>query len=196
VATAASPTAERQTVWRHPKEFMPSPQMSTGAKFLIAGLLPVAFSAVLTMAAPVPTPFAPYSFTVVLPVMFALEAQPLSEFATRAVAAVYWSLLYAAWTFPTLRSAPSIPLRSILLYSVTGSFSLIWLINGMKYGLQYQGLLHTVLVVTTGTIFIAGIGFLLLLNRKNPSDCKFSAFHILYFVWFGWISFPWLGELI
>jgi len=168
-------------------------------RIVVVGMFPVGAAAALTMATNVPSAWSPYSFSVAIPAMFLFDLVTWPTWFPRwgafLLIATFWVSLYGAWTMTALPRAPSVPLRSKILFGITAALSALHLIAGASYGARYQGLAHTTWVSVVGVALMSGLICLLLVERRSPSPWKFSAFHIGLFCWLGWVAFPWLGEL-
>jgi hypothetical protein len=76
------------------------------------------------------------------------------------------------------------------------SLSVIFLFVSYDYGVQYQGLHHTLFMYLFNGIFIFSLIATLIANNREPSINKSLVFRVLLFCWLGWCAFPWLGELM
>ena len=178
---------------RHPAEALGVYAPTQATRFLQWGLLPVGLAAILTVASGVPSRFSPFSVVVVLPLL--LVADFLPQVLVWIAPALFMCVLYAAWTFPAGSSAPTIPPRSTNLYVILGLLSLAWCTFGFGYGVRYQGLALTTWLFVLDALLILALAGVLVANHIRPTDKTYSAFHIGLFVWIGWASFPWFGEL-
>ena len=76
--------------------------------------------------------------------------------------------------------------------AIANTVHLAW---GWSHGLQWQGLFHTAVVVGANVAFCALLTILLVRVRLRPSYRGAFLFYWLSFLWFGWYSFPYFGEL-
>lgn len=139
----------------------------------------------LTIAARVPTVRAPFSFAVALPVLM---------FGWMGVVTV--PLAFTLWCLQFLRGPAAIPKRTLVLFVLLLGAATYWLVGGTSYGVQYQGLRHTVIVLACNAVFVSVLTGLLVFLRLRPSWGGHLAFHWVLFAWVAWCAFPWFGELI
>jgi hypothetical protein len=152
------------------------------------------------MLANFPTFYSPYSFTVVLPAIavssFAPDIIIGSRLAFYALSALPITVFYLVWSFIFARNLPQISKPSQYLALILVLLSVWHLVAGFKYGLQYQGLAHTLLIYLYAVSFFGALFTLWFKNSQRPSYQTCQWFHIVLFCWLGWVSFPWLGELM
>lgn len=167
--------------------------------------LPVALAAgfvwlagYLSVWAPVPAPFSPYSLPTVIPELFAAELlQPLLPDAVLpALAAIPLAIIFVAWSFPRLRIPAKLPRRSILLFALVAILSLVLFHSTWLDGIQHQGLYHTRLLAVCNGVQFLTLLCILFIGLRRPTPIAYLAFHSLLFSWVAWSAFPWLGELI
>lgn len=168
--------------------------MGTKSKIFIGSFV-VLIACALTMIANYPKIYSPYSFAVVIPVLFVSDTgiNKLLMYVFVAIPTVtlylIWSLFFINKTFKI--SKPTIALSTLLIIA-----SVIFNISSYKYGIEYQGYLHTILMYGYNIIFLAALAFIFKSNKINPTLTNCLGFNILLFSWVGWCAFPWLGELI
>lgn len=162
---------------------------------IIVGGLFVSIAGGLSMVADYPKIYSPYSFIVVIPTMFAGELE-LPMFITYFLGIFPLATLYLIWSFSFIRQPYSIPKPTVVLAAICIVLSGVFNITSYKYGIQYQGQLHTFLMYFFNLILIIILFLLFKLNKSNPSKYSGLGFNILLFSWLGWVAFPWLGELI
>lgn len=165
------------------------------AAWCLIAVLSLAGVSYATMAAAIPTWHAPFSFTVVLPALLLLDIV-----AGQLVAIVLANLIvptvFLLWNISLAWGQVRIPLRTSVLAVVLVALSMIFLVVSWPYGLKYQGLSHTTIMLGYNVIAWAGLGFLAWKNVRAPSFSSNLGFHWLLFAWLAWVAFPWLGELI
>lgn len=168
--------------------------MSLKLQIIIGGLF-VSIAGGLSMVANYPKIYSPYSLIVVIPTMLA-GAIELSRFIAYFLGIFPLAILYLIWSFSFIREPYSIPKPTVILAAICIVLSGVFNITSYKYGIQYQGQLHTLLMYLFNLILIIFMIMLFKFNKSNP--CKYSGlgFNILLFSWIGWVAFPWLGELI
>ena len=64
----------------------------------------------------------------------------------------------------------------------------------IPYGIEYQGVSHTVTIVSLNLIF--GIIFSFMCFKKKIYEKYYVIYISSFLIWFSYSSFPWLGELI
>lgn len=150
-----------------------------------------------TIIADYPTIYSPFSIPVVVPVLLLSEV-------FRGEAMVYAAilgtltipLLFLAWSFPLCRKQEQIPKRTLAAALTLISLSAFSLLFGWSYGIQYQGMMHTLSMYLYNFCFWAILFFLYRANAKHISFTTNFLFHWTMFAWLCWVAFPWLGELI
>jgi hypothetical protein len=147
-----------------------------GAILLITGVLPFV-GASPSLLAPLPMPM--YVGLMVL--------GPL--------AAVLPAAGFLAWT-PQLRIGNGgVPRRSVVLLAVLAALNAWWSVAAWSYGLRYQGIGYTRMVLAASAGWIVVLAGLCAWVSRRPSLAKSWLFHALLFAWLGWYAFPFLGEL-
>jgi hypothetical protein len=152
----------------------------------------------LSVWAPVPAPFSPYSLPTVVPELFAAELfQPnIPDSILSALGAVPLALIFVVWSFPRLRIPTKLPLRSMILFTLVATLSLVLLRTSWLDGMQHQGGYHTRLLAVCNGILLLALLCLLFAGLRRPSPVVNLTFHTILFSWVAWSAFPWLGELI
>jgi hypothetical protein len=159
------------------------------------GFLVVLVSGALTMTAGYPQIYSPYSFTVVIPVfmLYALALPgPLLLLLASLPNALFFLLSTRSTAYENLKISRLLTGISALLVSL----SVIFLFVSYDYGVQYQGLHHTLFMYLFNGIFIFSLIATFIANNRKPSVNKSLVFRVLLFCWLGWCAFPWLGELM
>ncbi|WP_155119645.1 hypothetical protein [Leptospira weilii] len=85
-----------------------------------------------------------------------------------------------------------IPKRSLFLPIIVFLLSCFYLIIAWKSGIQYRGLPYLIFILISNVVVWGILLFLYIFNRKNRSLISNYSFHLLFFVWLVWRSFPWL----
>jgi hypothetical protein len=160
---------------------------------VLLGAMLIWLAGYLSVQAPVPTVWSPYSLPTAIPALLIHDLFPSLwlPFLTFPLAAVF-----VIWSFPLLNLRPRLPLRSIVLFVVLVILSLVFHVGSWPYGIKYQGLHHTVLLVTFNIAAVLLLVGVLLRGRRYPGPYTNLSFHILLFGWVAWCAFPWLGELL
>lgn len=159
--------------------------------YSLLGAVVIGILAYVNLWAGYPTLYAPLSLTVILPAFFISDIGP---FFNPAVA--FLPLLFIAWTWRLDRHEGRIPVYSVISFLVLIILSILMLIVGWRYGLEFQGTTHTIAVVIYNLLFYLALFLIYFRNRKNPTFRSNFVFHLVFFIWLAWASFPWLGELI
>lgn len=159
------------------------------------GFLVVLSTGALTMTAGYPKIYSPYSFTVVIPV-FMLYALALPKALLLLSASLPNALLFLLSTRSTSHENLKISRFLTGISALLVLLSVIFLFVSYDYGVQYQGLHHTLFMYLFNGISICSLIATYNANNRKPSINNFLAFKVLLFCWLGWCAFPWLGELI
>ena len=159
------------------------------------GFLLVLSTGALTMTAGYPKIYSPYSFTVVIPV-FMLYALALPGPLMLLLASLPNALLFLLSTRSTAHENFKISRLFTGISVLLVLLSLIFLFVSYDYGIQYQGLKHTLFMYLFNGIYIVSLIAAYIANNRKPSLNNSLVFRILFFCWLGWCAFPWLGELI
>ncbi|RUO65412.1 hypothetical protein SAMN06297229_1185 [Pseudidiomarina planktonica] len=149
----------------------------------------------LTMVAGYPEVYSPYSFTVVIPV-FLFYGMGVPEALIALIASLPNALLFWASTIPVMRGNAKV---SRILIGISGLLMLIsigFLFMSYSYGVQYQGLEHTILIYLFNAILIGVIATVLVKNYRRPTINNSLLYSSLLFSWLGWCALPWLGEMM
>jgi len=171
-----------------------TPQVSNVLRLFVSAvfLWGVAYT---TISANVPKIYSPYSFAVVIP-LFSLYEVFGGRAITFALATLAIPVLFVFWSFPLLKGQERIPKRTKILAALLVLLSFIALAASWSYGIQYQGIGHTV------AMYLFNLGcwaILFVLLRNNARQASYTSnflFHWTLFAWLAWVAFPWLGELI
>ncbi len=164
-------------------------------KLIVLGSIIVITFGLLTVIANYPKIYSPYSFTVVIPIIF-LEKYQLNQYLWLLLGAMPVVILYLFWSLIFIKDTWKISKPSILLAIIMIISSIVFHAVSFEYGIQYQGILHT-LVMCLYTL--STIGILTIIVKKNiyqPTIKTCLSFHIILFSWLGWTALPWLGEMI
>ena len=95
---------------------------------------------------------------------------------------------------PDKAGEEGIPWRTISVSLLGGILNIAWFIFAWGYGVQWQGLTHTIVVALINVGFYSGMMAITIKSRKAPSYWLNFWYHWIFFLWFSWYSFPWLGE--
>ncbi len=148
-----------------------------------------------TISSNVPRIYSPYSFSVVIPT-FMLYSVLGSSTITTITSTLLIPVLYILWCFHLLRDCKAIPKRSLVCSSILIFLSAYQLTVSWTYGIKYQGMVHTIVMYIFNIIFWIALFIMFRANRKKPSYATNYMFHWIFFAWFCWVAFPWLGELL
>jgi len=99
--------------------------------------------------------------------------------------------LFVIW----LRGTRTIPLRSYVLLLVTAPLNFVYLADGWRLGVQYQGLQYTHAVCLISGAWTAFLVLALVLAWKVRRTRNSLFLHWMLFAWLVWFAFPYLGEL-
>ena len=167
----------------------------TKARYFIIGALLLWGLAFATVSAGYPKIYSPYASAVVIPIFLLLEIFRGSH-GVIYLATLFIPIIFFVWSWPLLKGQVHIPKRTSILAIILILLSVVDLGMSWKYGVKYQGMVHTIAMYA----FNAGFWFILLwLYWKNSKIDSFTTnflFHWFLFAWVGWVAFPWLGELI
>jgi hypothetical protein len=175
---------------------MQSRKNGTLAVLAVAGLVGVA--AFLSIRDNVPSTSSPFAFTPAVPALwvFELNERVWPSFVLFALACLPVVAAFLAASAHLFRDETEIPKRSVVALLVLVLLSVAWFWQGWSYGIQYQGLSHTLYVAVCNAIFVGAASVLLVLNKRTPRFAVNLAFHGIVFSWLAWCAFPWLGELL
>lgn len=149
-----------------------------------------------TINANYPKIYSPYSFTVIVPVLALHEIFRDGRILSYTLGTLIIPLLFLLWSFPLLHGQEQIPNRTKYCAVLLVLLSMIMLIVSWPYGIQYQGLAHTIAIYVMNVISWT---VLILLYRSNKAHSSYASnyiFHWALFAWLAWVAFPWLGELL
>ena len=140
------------------------------------------------------SPLTPASLIIVLPAF--TVAATVGESAVWVLIPLLPALAFIAFSNHLLRGSSSIPFASRALFAALVAGSGVWFSIAWSSGVQYQGVSYVVTCLAANVIAAAIVGALLLLHHQKPTWLRAYAFHTAMFLWLGWLSFPWLGEMI
>ena len=149
----------------------------------------------LTVSAGSPRYYSPFSLTTVLPI-FLVYTSGISGVALSFIAAIPNAFVFLISTLSLTEQDSKLTKPFTIFCAITILLSIAFFVVSFSYGVTYQGLSHTVLMCIFSSIFIAAIFAAFKLNNQNPNINNALAFRVLFFSWVGWVSFPWLGEMI
>ena len=163
----------------------PSMQRRRVIVALVGGLLLVPFG-LLLWAVGVPWLFSPMPLVLVVPAFLSVPAPVVAALPALIFWTVGWSLLAGR---EQMRLGP------LIFYGVMGALNVAYLVLGWRYGLRFQGPLHTVVVSVLSLALFAGGAALAVLARRRPSFGRHFAAQWVLGLWLVWYAFPYLGEL-
>ena len=169
-------------------------RMNLKLQIIIGGLL-VSIIGGLSIVANYPRIYSPCSLIVVIPALSARELD-LPMFFTYILGIFPLTIFYLIWSFTFVKQPDSIPKPTAILAAICIVLSVAFNISSYKYGIQYQGQLHTYLMYFFNLILIIFMCSLFKSNKSNPNNYNGLGFNVLLFSWLGWVAFPWLGKLI
>ena len=108
------------------------------------------------------------------------------------ISAIPMAAIYYFWVKSL---SNKIPRRSIILFLVVFTLSIPYFIFSWSLGVTWQGLSHTVFMVTINIVVCMLLISLLVSNIKAPGNSSASLFHGILFCWLVWCALPVLGEL-
>ncbi len=149
-----------------------------GALLLLPGALPFIVG--------VPTLLCPMPLLLVLPGFLGAPGPVVAAIP----ALVFWSL---GWSL--FKRRERMGLGPLIFYWVLGALNVVMLITSWRYGLRYQGVVHTTTVAAISVLLgTCGLG-LALWTWRRPLFARHLAAHWLLALWLAWCAFPYLGEL-
>lgn len=95
---------------------------------------------------------------------------------------------------PTVRGSDRTGPGFIASIVVVGVLVVAWFIYGWKYGVRYQGLSVVMLLALLNLATFCILLLASLALRRFPGVWRKFAVHTVFWVWIGWLAFPWLGE--
>ena len=162
----------------------------------VVGGLALILPSSLTLLLGWPRIFAPFPVALVFPLFMVGELQPrrLAEVLTWLVMIIPTILFWVVGA-NLFRGGARPRLYALVTIATLGILNICWLATSWSYGLQWQGVTHTV-AVTALNLSLYAIGLLLVLKaRRAPSFAVSYWGHWCIFLWLAWLSFPYFGEL-
>jgi hypothetical protein len=157
--------------------------LMTGFGLLIPASIGLLVSGVPTILCPFPT-------------LTILPAFLLSNSHLWKAAIALPTLLFFVWHPGLFRGEARVPTRSYALFFIATILTVVYFVVSWKWGLQYQGLRFTHVVLVVNIACISSIGLAFARSWKGASSFKYSLFlHWILFAWLAWCAFPYLGEL-
>jgi len=168
--------------------------MSFKLKIIIGGLIVIAASC-LTMIASYPKIYSPYSLSVVFPALI-ISSREMGEAVIHLLSSIPILVLYLIFSIAFIKPTYKISKPTLSLAIVLVLLSVVFNIYGYKYGIKYQGMLHTVVMYVYNLVLLSLLSVAYFFNLKEPNSTNCLSFNTILFSWLGWVAFPWLGELI
>jgi hypothetical protein len=162
---------------------------------IIIGSLIVMVASCLTMIASEPKVYSPYSLSVVIPALI-FSSKEMGQITIGLLASVPTLLLYLIFSITSIKPKYTISKPTIGMAVTLVILSVAFNIHGYQYGIKYQGTLHTHLMYAYNLVLLSLLSAVYFLNFKKPNAANCLGFNVILFSWFGWVAFPWLGELI
>jgi hypothetical protein len=113
----------------------------------------------------------------------------------------YWlavllpAIFFFAWNPGLLLGGLRVPARSWVLLIALTALSVVYFVASWKYGYQYQGRQHTVVICAINGVWLLALWAMLYRSAKTSSFSANLLFHGALFAWLAWYAFPYLGEL-
>lgn len=165
---------------------------------LLLGACCVWFFASVSVIASSPQVYSPFSFPVAIPALI-VSMLDLPYAITITLGAFPLVLIYVVWLVRGLskqKESISIDNLSVIIVTITALLSVIINALSFQYGLQYQGIFHTLGICLVNVLCILSLPVLYWRHLKRKTISSYIAFHTFYFSWLGFSAFPWLGELL
>lgn len=161
------------------------------------GAICVWFAGYLSVQGPVPTVISPFSVPTIFLAfaLLGLTESILPPGASHFLASLPLALIFVVWSFPKFRIQVNLAKRSLILFVVLASFSLVFLFGSWSYGVKFQGFASTFIVFAFNLALISSLAGLAFVGYRTPSKVLTFSFHVLLFCWLAWCAFPWLGEM-
>jgi Ca2+/Na+ antiporter len=105
-------------------------------------------------------------------------------------------ILFIAWSYPLLKGQEQIPKRTKVMTMALIVLSAVFLVISWPYGIEYQGVKHTIIMYLFNFCFWYILFRIYRANTRQISFITNFLFHWITFAWLGWVAFPWLGELL
>jgi hypothetical protein len=113
-----------------------------------------------------------------------------------AVAGLMGAGYFFVWNIHLFRGSDRVPTRSAVGLTVLTLLAATDLAFAWQYGAAYQGVPYTVAVAAINALALTVCWVAYARAVRHPSFPRSLTFHWLTAVWFVWLAFPWLGELI
>jgi hypothetical protein len=164
--------------------------MNSRPLVIASSLSLVIFAWVGLFSAGVPKVYCP------LPMLTLLPAIRLDGPRLILVALLIPSVLFIAWSPSLLKCGyTKLPKRTAVLTSVLSVVTVFYFTAHWKYGLEYRGKEHTIIVFLMNVIWLAMLWWAIIRALRQPSFRAILLSHWLLFAWLSWYAFPYLGEL-
>jgi hypothetical protein len=146
-------------------------------------------------SAGVPRVYCPMPALTVLPI-FILSAWRLKSYAILLLPFLLPPVLFIVWSPNLLTHKHSIlPKRTVVLAAVLSVLTVLYFTFSWKYGVEYQGQEHTIIVCFINAIWLAMLWWIIFRALHQPSFRATLLSHWLLFAWLSWYAFPYLGEM-
>ena len=148
----------------------------------------------LPFSAGTPTWYAPWGLSMLFPIALSLII-PSTAFLSL-FGFFLLPLLYFPWGLPILSGKKSIPQYSLWLSTIIMTLSIVWILSNIELGNRFRGIHFTRMMLILHGLFAVILFSLAWWNRRDTEYWQNYVFHLLFFIWLVWLSFPWMGELI
>jgi hypothetical protein len=142
----------------------------------------------------IPQIYSPMPLLVVIPEFVLSSALPSPRLLSVVASAVV-PLLFCWWCLPLARGEMAVPKRTKVCALILAPLAVVDLIFSWRYGIEYQGLQHTLAMYAINGMALAALFLVFRRNSTGPSFPTNYLFHWLLFAWLGFAAFPYLGEL-
>ena len=127
--------------------------MSFKLKIIIGALIVTAASC-LTMIANYPKMYSPYSLSVVFPALF-ISSREMGEIVFHLLSSMPILVLYLIFSIAFIKPTYKISKLTLIIAIVLALLSVAFNIYSYKYGIKYQGMLHTVVMYFYNLVFLS-----------------------------------------
>jgi len=147
-----------------------------------------------------PALWSPIPLATTLPLLWLLarihDNAALYSFVANAFPPLVGPVLFLATAPQLLRGRVGAPVASRAFLVLFTFLTPVYLLLAWPYGLEFQGRWYTIGISVLNGIGLVACWACLARVRRVPSFAASLTFHCAVVVWFVWLAFPWLGEVL
>jgi hypothetical protein len=157
---------------------------------LVAGVALAGVAWLGVFSSGLPTVYCP------MPTLTFIPALVLSGSGLYRLALLVPVFLFFVWNPCLFQGSGRVPIRSLALLGLASLLSVVYFVEGWKFGVQYQGIRYVQTMSLANVLSVILLGAVFFRARRAKTSFWNNLFtQWLLFAWLAWFAFPTLGEL-